>query len=166
MADLISPRRNEQIVENNGFPTLRLIEYLEKNTLNTNEHTSQIDTNTSQIATLPFTESFTSSEQTITASGVLTLPHSLSSSPELIQARIICKTAQHGYSIGDEALVSCFGESSATTSNYGMSLVPDDTNLNIRYGAQSQVFFLVPKGGGGGIAINPANWKLIIRAWA
>lgn len=42
MADLISPRRNEQIVENNGFPTLRLIEYLEKNTLNTNEHTIQI----------------------------------------------------------------------------------------------------------------------------
>lgn len=111
-------------------------------------------------------ESFTSSEQTITAAGPLTLAHGLASTPYLIMPYIICKTSEFGYSIGDEVLINPAGNDPASASSRGLSVVPDGTNVNIRYGVHPSVIGILDKTTGSSTSITPANWKLIIRAWA
>jgi len=117
------------------------------------------------VSTSVFTESFTSAEQTITAAGALTLAHSLSASPSLVQARLICKTAEGGYSIGDEVIINPAGNDIASAANRGIMLRPDATNMNIRYGADASPTAIIHNTTGGAFLITPANWKLIVRAW-
>jgi len=113
---------------------------------------------------IPFAKSFTSSEQTITSAGSLTIPHGLSASPLLIQARLICKTAEIGYSIGDEVVLSMYG--SDAVNSFGASVVIDTINIDIRYGSHANVFLLINKTTGAVSSITLANWKLIVRAWS
>ena len=112
-----------------------------------------------------FSESFTSSEQTITAGGSLTLAHSLSATPDLLQARLVCKSGEFGYSIGDELVIQLGQESQASTNSYGVSVVPDGTNLNVRFGSASGVFLINNKTTGGIQLITAASWKIVFRAW-
>lgn len=111
-----------------------------------------------------FTESFESSEQTITAAGSLTLPHSLTVQPPLYLAFIKCITAEFGYSIGDELSVTINMDSGAA--NRGVSVVPDGTNLNIRFGSTVSVFVMLNKSTGAAASTTDVNWKLILRAYA
>ena len=126
------------------------------------------DGGTGQTTAIPFKEGFTSAEQTITAAGALTIPHGLSASPSLIQLRLICKTTDLGYSVNDEIIMS-MGSTDGGFS-VGISVVPDSTNLNVRYGsyvsAATGVFFVNNKTTGNTATITMANWKLIVRAWA
>jgi len=111
----------------------------------------------------PFSESFTSTEQTITAGGGLTLAHSLSAAPSLIQARLVCKTAQWGYSIGDEVITHTHCDAQ-DASAWGVSVVPDATNINVRYGTSS--FPVLNKSTGTRVTITAAYWKFVVKAWA
>jgi len=113
----------------------------------------------------PFTESFISAEQTITAGGALTVAHGLGISPSLIQNRLICKTAELGYSIGDEVFINP-NVNGYDTFTGGTSVVPDATNLNIRMGSTAAAYHITRKDTGATSPITPANWKLILRAWA
>jgi hypothetical protein len=113
-----------------------------------------------------FSSVFTSAEQTITSAGPLTLAHGLGVAPSLIQARIICKTAEHGYSINDELFINPGANPSGTTLNKGHSIVPDATNLNVRYGSNSQAYAITNKTTGAAVVTTNANWKLILKAWA
>lgn len=112
------------------------------------------------------TEAFTSAEQAIVEVGSLALTHSLSKIPYLIRPFLICKTAELGYSIGDEVAIDIGQSASSTTEDYGMSVVPDATDINVRYGISSRVFLLLHKTTGVATVITLANWRLIIRAWA
>lgn len=114
---------------------------------------------------IPFTKVFESAQQTITAAGSLTLAHGLGVKPKLYQAYIVCQTAEGGYSIGDEVIVDP-GWTADASIGRGLSIVPDATNLNIRFGNNSQNFILVNKTTGANFNITNANWKLVIRAWA
>ncbi len=110
----------------------------------------------------PLATAFTSSEQTITAAGALTLAHSLGAAPGLVQASLVCQTDDIGYSSGDEVIVNnCLSSGNST----GQSLVMDATNVNVRFGSESQTYQLVRKNNGASAAITNANWKLKIRAW-
>jgi hypothetical protein len=111
-----------------------------------------------------FTKAFTSSQQTITNAGQLTLAHSLGAIPTLIQFRLKCLTAEAGYSIGDELMVSHHAEEAA--GGRGVSTVPDATNIVIRYAAAANVFRAVTKTTGAEINLTHANWRLIVKAWA
>jgi len=117
------------------------------------------------FATGVFTENFVSSEQTLTAQGTLTLAHSLSSKPLLMSAHIICKTAEFGYSIGDEVEVSNILDAA---NNGGFSMHPDATNLEIQYGQLSTVFRVLKRSATVGQTTNitAANWKFVAKAWA
>jgi hypothetical protein len=121
----------------------------------------------SQLTNLLLTEDFTSSEQTITAAGSLTIAHSLSSTPELVQLHIINKTAELNYSIGDVLLINPAGNAiGAVSQDYGNSVVLDSTNINVRFGADTAVYEVLNKTTGVSATITPANWKLVIKAWA
>jgi archaellum component FlaG (FlaF/FlaG flagellin family) len=93
------------------------------------------------------------------------LAHGLGVKPKLIAAALICQTAELGYSINDEVEIST-GQQDSLANTRGLSVVPDATNLNIRYGSQTTTFSLVRKDTGVAAAATNANWKLVMRAWA
>ena len=105
---------------------------------------------------------FTSSEQTITRGGSLTLAHSLGANPFLVQARYICKTAEQGYSVNDELIANMFDDNGGQM--HGTSVVADSTNLNVRFGSGVLVF--PHKTTGNRASITEANWRLVVRAMA
>ncbi len=112
-----------------------------------------------------FSGSFVSAEQTITSAGLLTLAHGLGSVPKTIYCYLVCQTANGGYSVSDRVEVGPF-KSGDTVSTRGLSVVPDSTNINIRYASGASVFHLVNKSNGTAFA-NPANvnWKLVVEAF-
>ena len=105
---------------------------------------------------------FESAEQTITNAGALTLAHELGVEPKLIQAFLICKTAEGGYTVGYTTAWS--HHQAYGISDVGVAIVPDATNLNIRYGAGSPLMLTLNSGVA--FTITNANWKAIFRAWA
>lgn len=115
--------------------------------------------------TLPFSKSFESAAQAITSAGPLTLAHGLATTPKLYLAVLKCATAEGGYSVGDEVAVAPVGNVNATSSK-GASLVPDATNINVRFGSDASAFNLVNKTSGATFGITNANWQLVVRAWA
>jgi hypothetical protein len=111
------------------------------------------------------TSKYESPQQTITSAGALTLAHGLRVKPTLFQAVLVCQTAEAGYSIEDEVVIYLGHQSTAGSDDKGFSLVPDATNLNIRFGNSGAVFVINRKDNGTGATLTNANWKLVIRAW-
>lgn len=107
---------------------------------------------------------FTSADQVITAGGGLTLAHGLGGMPQLMQCRLRNTVGEAGYVAGDELMIDAMGSQDQTVS-IGVVVVPDATNLNIRYGSAAPVFDLLNKTTGSRTALTPANWVFIIRAW-
>lgn len=107
---------------------------------------------------------YESPEQTITSAGALQLEHGLGTASIIVQAWLKCISADLNYSVNDEVLVPGWQDSSSTADTYGVSIVPDSTYLNIRFGSRASVFKIADKttGTGGDIAI--AKWKVIFRA--
>lgn len=106
-----------------------------------------------------------SSLQAITDAGALTIAHNLSGTPTNWYVLLRCKTAELNYSVGDKLRAS-FTQDSAN--NQGVSVVPDATNLEIRFGsgsgAGSSVFTVINKTTGAGANITNANWEVIFVA--
>jgi hypothetical protein len=116
-------------------------------------------------ASAPFTKSYESAQQTITAGGTLTLAHSLGAQPKLYMAVLQCTTANGGYSIGDEVAINPMLNTTDSTLQ-AISIIPDATNMNIRFGANASTFKLLLKNGTGYVDITNSSWRLVVRAWA
>jgi hypothetical protein len=115
-------------------------------------------------ATVPFAKSFESTQQTITVGGALTLAHGLGVKPKLYLAVLQCTTAEGGYSIGDEVKINP-NTNQQGSGNNGLSIfIPDATNIGVRYG--SGVIPIFNKTTGNLFNVTPANWRLVVRAWA
>lgn len=110
-----------------------------------------------------FTESYTSPQQTITAAGSLTLAHGMAGIPTLMQLRLVNTSAELGYVPGDEVVMN--NHHTIATTNEGAAMIPDATNLNVRYGSGAAVFDVLNKTTGVDNAINPAKWNAVFRAW-
>jgi hypothetical protein len=111
-----------------------------------------------------FTKLFTSSGQTITFGGALTLAHGLGTTPTLVQCRLKCTAPDGNYSVNDEVLLN-YSPGDGGTNNGGVgSIVVDSTNVNVRY--ISSGILLANKSTGSIFNITAANWNLIVRAWA
>ena len=105
-------------------------------------------------AVLKQADIFVSTGQTITLAGALTLAHGLGAAPRIYQLRMICQTAELGYSIGD---ILAYG----AIHNIA-SIVPDATNLNVRY--NSAIWTVPHKTTGVSTNITAANWKVRFQA--
>lgn len=110
-----------------------------------------------------FTKEFISSDQTITLGGALTLAHSLSTTPKLAWVDLVCQTGEHGYTAGDLLVNPLIGPGQGSTSSF-ISIVPDATNLVVRYPNGSVT--IANKTTGGNAAITVGNWKARFKAWA
>lgn len=137
-------------------------------------------TNTTQIATTAFVAGglagkvdaataklqkfYESAQQTITAGGALTLAHGLGAAPKLIQMVAQCIVAEQGYVVGDEVFIN---PSTGAVGNFGqgLSVVPDATNLNIRFGSDASPLVLINKTTGAMTGTTKTSWKLVARAW-
>lgn len=108
-----------------------------------------------------FSRSFTSADQTITFSGGLTIAHGLGVMPTLVQARLKNAITDAGYSAGDELIFPAGAQFGS--SNAGLMIFPDATNLGVRFGPAMGV---LGKTTGTNVSITAANWVLIIRAFA
>jgi hypothetical protein len=118
----------------------------------------------SNIAALPFTKSFESSQQTITSGGSLAIAHGLGVKPKLYLAFLQCVVADGNYNIGDEIHAPVSNTGSAASLNTAM--FPDATNINIRFGNAANAFQAVDKTGGGFTQLTNSSWRLVVRAWA
>lgn len=116
-------------------------------------------------AASPFSVSYTSAQQTITAAGTLTLAHGLGGMPSLVQARLVCQTAELGYSVGDELIIGSHTVENSNANIGGQSIVADATNLTIRYANNANTYNLLRKDTGGNANATNANWRLVVRAW-
>lgn len=126
---------------------------------------SEVDSEiAAEIAALPFTQAYQSAEQTITSGGTLTLAHGLSSEPTLLQAYIICKTAEFSFSIGDKICLSGFYTTSTTATSNCVQMIPDPTNVVCKIGDFFSVFDKTTPTVRRNITYD--RWRLIIRAWA
>lgn len=114
-------------------------------------------------ATAILIEKFPSADQIITAGGQLVILHGLAAIPTIIVPQLICQVAELGYSIGDIAQI---GYDQDSTTNRGISVVPDATNLTVRYGTSANTFTLINKTTGARTAITNASWKLRLTAYA
>lgn len=117
------------------------------------------------VAGSPFSDSYDSGDQTITAGALLELEHGLVSAPTLIFTLLHCVSSDSGYSAGDYLVVATTGHSNS--GSLGASVVPDATNINVRFGSGigSASFYIPRKDNGTLSAIDNANWRFVVRAW-
>lgn len=108
-----------------------------------------------------FTKDYESSEQSITASSLLTLAHGLGARPTLTKIFIRCKTTEHGWAVGDEIEIAPANHNGVTYG--GFTLGYDATNLYITTG---NPLIALNKSTGAGVILTLANWRYIVRAWA
>lgn len=106
--------------------------------------------------------SYTSSQQTITTGGQITLTHGLGTVPLLIACTLVCQSSELGYSTNDVVVVNPALDN--TSAGRGMSIRVTSTSIIIRYGTSTPV--LNDASSGADNAITAANWKLVVRAWA
>lgn len=112
-----------------------------------------------------FQKSYQSGNQTITAAGALTLAHGLGVKPGAIVARLVCQTAELGYTVGDSVEIECGPQNGGSAQ--GVVVVADVTNLNVRFGSNANTFMLLNKGTGAGpTGITNANWRITFEAYA
>ena len=88
-----------------------------------------------------------------------TTAHGLGAVPSFLSQQFECKTAEHGYSIGDIVELNVVGPGEGSYSGHG-AVVKDATNLslittNATYGIPNKTTRVIQ-------ALTPANWKLTI----
>lgn len=110
-------------------------------------------------------QKYESGGQTITAGGALTLAHGLGAVPIVVQLYLVCTGAELGYAVGKRLLING-NINAANEVSRGTSVVFDDTNIEIRFGATSGVYEVIRKDTGVVGAITPSNWALHVTAIA
>lgn len=103
---------------------------------------------------------YTSSAQTITLDGTLTLAHSLGATPTQFEAFLVCTSSNAGYASGDVVLAP--RGSQIGPAHLGVTLGADGTNMYVGYGSNIQIrnkatattFTNITAG----------SWNLIVRA--
>ncbi len=104
-------------------------------------------------STVALSQSFESAEIAIPSSdGFVTATHGLGSIPKLYSVCLRCKTAEHGYAIGDEVNLS--------------SVNAYRTSTEVSFLATASVTLYHKTTGAYGSTITNSNWKIVFRAFA
>lgn len=120
----------------------------------------QVTDSANFLTTLQSLGRFTSSNQTITPGGSLTIAHGLAARPFAVSATLECQTAEHGYAVGDSIYIPL---SDGTGSNGYTISAADTANLRVIFGS-SATFIINNLTTGAAATITPANWRLKLRA--
>lgn len=105
---------------------------------------------------------YQSAEQTVALSGTITLTHGLGAMPNNLQAWLVCKVADGGYSVGD--WVGPIGsETFADGANNGIVFAMNATQVKIQIGQQA--VSMLEWTTGIRFGITPSRWRIVVRAW-
>lgn len=126
----------------------------------TGTDTARAVTPAGMAAALGFKKYFESSELTLTAGAGVATSHSLGSIPKLVQAELVCKTDNAGYTAGDRIPIT----GSGSDSSRGLAIYFNATQVLQFTGSGSIV--VINCSTGATAAITLASWRLVIRAWA
>lgn len=106
---------------------------------------------------------YSSGQQTITNAGALTLAHGLAKVPDLIVWQMQCTSSEHGYSTNDIVFANTMMGQTGSAVTYGVSIVPDATNLNVRMSDTTPR--IMNKTNGAAADITLGSWKYIFKAY-
>lgn len=107
---------------------------------------------------------YATSELSVTLGTTVTGTHGLGAAPNLVQAILRCKTAEHGYAIGDEIQLSGIAGNAGTTgTSNGVYPFANATTVGGTIGSAGVAVY--DKTNGGLETITPANWRIVLRAW-
>lgn len=126
---------------------------------------------TNALATAPewftpiFTKEFISSDQVITAGGLLTLAHSLGVKAKLIQVFLKNNITDLSWDPGDDPVQPFHAQPSAGV-NQGAITWSDTTDVFVRIGGSAASFAILDKDSGAFGNIDNSKWSIIVRAWA
>jgi hypothetical protein len=106
-----------------------------------------------------FSESYESSDQTITASSTLNVAHGLTGIPSLVHVVLKCVTAESGYSVGDEVIPHYYSNRSVG----GFAFSADATNVTI---ITTPYIDIANKGApASNFNITMSKWRYVVRAY-
>lgn len=108
-------------------------------------------------------QGYTSSAQTITTAGLLTLPHGLDRAPKQITMSLTCVTAEFGWSVGDVVFIGV--NSSTAAISRANTVYVDDTNLYLRFSDDANCFVIGNKATGSPSALTNAKWSVTVGAF-
>lgn len=101
-------------------------------------------------------DAFTSSAQTLTANTTTTVAHGLGVRPTRVSMKLVCGTADAGYSVGDEIFLQSFASGSDGISVW----TPNATQISFRVGPQISM----PNPSGTVSVLTLSRWTLILLA--
>ncbi len=111
------------------------------------------------------TKSFNSTGLTPAAATAYTIPHGMAVTPKLTQFYLKCTSAEQGYSIGDNLIVSSCTMDGSTPRGFGSSF--DATNIYVVFSTDASNILFVPNKATGAIAqITYGNWDFYVNAYA
>lgn len=110
-------------------------------------------------AQTPFTESYLSTAQSVTTSSTTTLAHGLSARPSLVLVELVCTTNEDGFVSGDRIYLGA----AERDASIGHTCRSDATNVYLTVGSGG---FSAINPSGTGVALDPTNWDVYVRAWA
>jgi hypothetical protein len=147
--------------------TFSLIDFKDQDDMSSNSDTalpSQQSVKAYVDGRTPITSSYTSSAQTITSGGALTIAHGAAAKPKIVTAYLVCQTGENGYSIGDELFVNV-GSDETYSLGHGFAFTRSSTNLEVRFGSDANVFAMPNKTTGTRANLTNANWKIVFQAF-
>jgi hypothetical protein len=133
------------------------------NTLTLPAVTGTLVTSNAGTITAANLRQYASGNQSCTASSVLTLAHGLGVVPLLFTFRLVCLTAEAGYSAGDVVVVGP-NWNRADATPVGFTPRIDATNITVAFNGTASLA-LIPKTGGNIVNITNANWAINIIAF-
>jgi hypothetical protein len=99
--------------------------------------------------------------------GLLTVAHTLTVKPTLIQIRLVCSTADAGYAVGDDPLLDSFSltDGAADDRNAIFSIYSDASSIYLRRDDNASLSITVPaKASGTATTITEASWRVKVTA--
>ena len=115
---------------------------------------------------LPIQEVFDSGEIDVTAQAQYTLPHGLSRAPILMQAWLVCKTADAGLTPGERTPINPGINNDPTNGSRGINLRADATDVRVRVAQATTPITIINPSTTTAQSITAANWKLQVYAFA
>jgi len=105
---------------------------------------------------------YTSPNQVITPNGKITLAHGLPNAPVVCGLKLVCVSADQGYSVGEVIAVSLNGSTDTVTRITTMEI--DATNIVLHYSNTTNVFSIPNKTSGVIAGSNNSSWRAIVTA--
>lgn len=115
------------------------------------------------IASLPISKGFTSTQQAFTNGGLVSVAHGLGSVPKIISGELVCLVAENGWQVGDIQHISLTPDNDDAAVVTGFAARKDSTAIYARCGVSGPYGVNINTGG---TAIpSAANWRLVLRAF-